>query len=118
MRGKSSGNRGGEAAVRKPVVFSDFDGTITRLDVTDEILEQFADPSWREVEEQWLRGNIGSRECFERQAALVSVTAKQLNALIDAIPLDPDFPAFYRTLKAWRLPFYIVSDSFDYVIRR
>ena len=118
MRRRSSGNGRGEAAARKPVVFSDFDGTITRLDVTDEILEKFADPSWRGVEEQWLRGDIGSRECFERQAALVSVTAKQLNALIDAIPLDPDFAEFYRTLKAWRVPFYILSDSFDYVIRR
>ena len=118
MRGKSSGNGRGEKAVRKPVVFSDFDGTITRLDVTDEILEKFADPSWHEVEELWLRGDIGSRECFERQAALVRVTAKQLNELIDAIPLDSDFPEFYRTLKTWGLPFYIVSDSFDYVIRR
>ncbi|HEX5413847.1 MAG TPA: MtnX-like HAD-IB family phosphatase [Terriglobia bacterium] len=118
MRGKSSGNGRGEAAVRKPVVFSDFDGTITRLDVTDEILENFAVPGWREVEAQWLRGEIGSRECFERQTALVRVTPKQLNALIDGIPLDADFPAFYRTLRTWRVPFYILSDSFDYVIRR
>jgi 2-hydroxy-3-keto-5-methylthiopentenyl-1-phosphate phosphatase len=118
LRGKSSGNGRAEKATRKPVVFSDFDGTITRLDVTDEILEKFADPSWREVEERWLRGDIGSRECFERQVALVRVTAKQLNALIDSIPIDPDFPEFYRTLKAWGMPFYIVSDSFDYVIRR
>jgi 2,3-diketo-5-methylthio-1-phosphopentane phosphatase len=118
LRGKSSGNGRGERAARKPVVFSDFDGTITRLDVTDEILEKFAEPGWREVEEQWLRGDIGSKECFERQAALVRVTAKQLNALIDSIPIDPDFPEFYRILKGWRLPFYIVSDSFDYVIRR
>lgn len=118
MRGKFSVNGRGGKAMKKPVVFSDFDGTITRLDVTDEILEKFADPSWREVEEQWLRGDIGSKECFERQAALVRATTKQLNALIDAIPLDPDFAEFYRALKAWRLPFYIVSDSFDYVIRR
>jgi 2-hydroxy-3-keto-5-methylthiopentenyl-1-phosphate phosphatase len=118
LRGKFSGNDQDGRSAWKPVVFSDFDGTITRLDVTDEILEQYADPSWREVEEQWLRGDIGSRECFERQAALVRVTVKQLNALIDAIPLDADFPEFFRTLKARQLPFYIVSDSFDYVIRR
>jgi 2-hydroxy-3-keto-5-methylthiopentenyl-1-phosphate phosphatase len=118
LRGKFSGNARGVKSLRKPAVFSDFDGTITRLDVTDEILEQYADPAWREVEAQWLRGDIGSRKCFERQVALVRVTAKQLNALIDAIPLDPDFPEFYRTLQARRLPFYIVSDSFDYVIRR
>jgi 2-hydroxy-3-keto-5-methylthiopentenyl-1-phosphate phosphatase len=118
LRGKLAGNARSEESARKPVVFSDFDGTITSLDVTDEILEQFADPSWREVEEQWLRGDIGSRECFERQAALVRVTVKQLNALIDAIPLDSGFPAFFRFVKARQLPFYIVSDSFDYVIRR
>jgi 2-hydroxy-3-keto-5-methylthiopentenyl-1-phosphate phosphatase len=118
LRDKFSANGRAGKAVSKPVVFSDFDGTITRLDVTDEILEQYADPSWREVEEQWLRGDIGSRECFERQAKLVKVTVKQLNALIDAIPLDPDFPEFYHMLKARQLPFYIVSDSFDHVIRR
>jgi 2-hydroxy-3-keto-5-methylthiopentenyl-1-phosphate phosphatase len=118
LRVKFSGNGRGEKFVRKPVVFSDFDGTITRLDVTDEILERYADPAWREVEKQWLRGDIGSRECFERQAALVRATVKQLNALVDLIPLDPDFPEFYRTLQTRRVPFYIVSDSFDYVIRR
>ena len=118
MRGKFAGDARSQILSRKPVVFSDFDGTITRLDATDVILEKYADPSWREVEEQWLRGDIGSRECFERQAALVRATAKQLNALIDAIPLDPGFPAFFRFLKDRQLPFYIVSDGFDYVIRR
>ncbi|MEJ2008720.1 MAG: MtnX-like HAD-IB family phosphatase [Acidobacteriota bacterium] len=118
MREKSGVASGSEARARKPVIFSDFDGTITRLDVTDVILEQYADPSWRDVEEQWLRGDIGSRECFERQAALVRATAKELDALIDAIPLDPDFLPFFRFVGDQRLPFYIVSDSFDYVIRR
>ena len=118
MRGIFSANARSEKLVEKPVVFSDFDGTITRLDVTDEILERYADPSWQDVEKQWLQGKIGSRECFEQQAALVRVTVQQLNALIDAIPLDPDFAEFFRLLKARQLPFYIVSDSFDYVIRR
>ncbi len=118
MSGKSGVNDRSDNRARKPVVFSDFDGTITRLDVTDVILEQYADPCWRDVEEEWLRGNIGSRECFERQAALVRISVKQLNALIDSIPLDPDFPGFFQFLKAQRLPFYILSDSFDYVIRR
>jgi len=118
LREKFAGDARSETLARKPAVFTDFDGTITRLDVTDVVLEQYADPSWREVEEQWLRGDIGSRECFERQAALVRASVQQLNALIDAIPLDPDFPAFFRFVKDRQLPFYIVSDSFDYVIRR
>jgi len=101
-----------------PVVFSDFDGTISLVDVTDVILERFADPSWRQVEEEWTRGSIGSEECLRRQMALVKATPNELNALIDAVPVDPDFPRFYRFAQKQQLPFYIVSDGFDYAIRR
>jgi 2-hydroxy-3-keto-5-methylthiopentenyl-1-phosphate phosphatase len=101
-----------------PIVFSDFDGTVSLVDVTDMILEQFAGPSWREVEKTWVRGEIGSEECLRQQMALVKATPKALDALIDAVPLDPDFSRFYLFTQEHRLPFYIVSDGFDYVIRR
>lgn len=118
LREKTEEVFGDGASAQKPIIFSDFDGTITQLDVTDVILERFADPSWHEIEGRWLKGGIGSRECIERQAALVRVTMEQLDALIDAIPLDPDFPEFFQFVRDQQLPFYIVSDSFDYVIRR
>ncbi len=100
------------------VVFCDFDGTITREDVTDQILTQLAHPSWREIELEWVRGAIGSRECMERQMALVETSPAELHALIDAIPLDPHFAAFYRFTQKRHMDFYVVSDGFDYVIRR
>jgi len=106
------------AASLKPVIFCDFDGTITQLDVTDEILAQLAHPSWREVEQEWACGSIGSRECLERQMALVEASAAELNGLIDAIPIDPHFSRFLRLVDVRRLPFYVLSDGFDYVIRR
>jgi 2-hydroxy-3-keto-5-methylthiopentenyl-1-phosphate phosphatase len=101
-----------------PIVFSDFDGTISLVDVTDEILTQFADPSWREVEEVWVRGEIGSQECLQRQMALVKAAAAEIDALIDAVPIDPGFADFYRFTLRHQLPFYILSDGFDYVISR
>lgn len=101
-----------------PVVFCDFDGTITTLDATDLILSELAPPSWREIEQQWVRGAIGSRECMERQFALVKASDAEVDALIDAVPVDPDFARFCRFLEARRIPFYVVSDSLDYVIRR
>lgn len=102
----------------KPVVFCDFDGTITQVDATDLILTELAHPSWREVEQEWVRGAIGSRECLERQMALVETSEQQLNALIDSLPLDPDFARFYGFVQSRGLPFYVVSDGFDYVIQR
>lgn len=103
---------------QRPAIFCDFDGTITRVDVTDEILAQLAHPSWREVEQEWTCGAIGSRECLERQMALVEASAKELNALIDAVAIDPDFASFWRFIEECKLPFYVLSDSFDYIIRR
>jgi len=102
----------------RPIVFCDFDGTVTQIDVTDEILTRLADPAWRDVEQEWVRGEIGSRECLERQMALVRASARELNALIDAIPVDPGFVDFCRFVEDRALPFYVVSDGFDYVIRR
>ena len=106
------------SAPSQPVVFCDFDGTITQVDVTDQILSQFAHPSWQEIEQEWVRGVIGSRECLERQLALVEASPEELNALIDAVPVDPGFLSFYRFLRKRAIPLYVVSDGFDYVIRR
>jgi 2-hydroxy-3-keto-5-methylthiopentenyl-1-phosphate phosphatase len=101
-----------------PVVFCDFDGTISHEDVTDLILEELADPSWRELEAAWVQGMIGSRECLEHQMALVRASSRDLNALIDAVPVDPGFASFYKFSESNDIPFYIVSDGFDYVVRR
>lgn len=101
-----------------PVVFSDFDGTITQVDVTDEILTRLADPAWHEIEDEWVKGRIGSRECLARQMALVEASQREFDALIDGIPIDPDFPAFVDFVQREAIPFYVVSDGFDYVIRR
>ena len=101
-----------------PVVFCDFDGTITQLDVTDQILTQLAHPSWREIEREWMLGLIGSRECLERQIALVDAPVEELHAVIDAVAIDREFKAFCKFARKKRLPLYILSDGFDYVIRR
>lgn len=101
-----------------PVIFSDFDGTISQIDVTDLLLTQLAHPSWREVEQEWSRGLIGSRECLERQLALVDTTTKELNALIDSVSIDPHFKKFCQFVRRRKLPFYVVSDGFDLIIRR
>jgi len=102
----------------KPIVISDFDGTITQADVTDLLLTELARPSWQEVEQEWARGSIGSRECLDRQMALVEASTTEFNAVVDSVPIDPGFRKFYQFISRNRLPFYVVSDGFDLVIRR
>ncbi len=109
---------GPEEVETGPIIFSDFDGTISLADVTDQILERLADPSWHDVEERWVRGEIGSRECLGEQMALVQTEVETLRELIDSVPLDPGFVDFYGLVQARQIPFYVLSDGFDYVIRR
>ena len=54
-------------------VICDFDGTVTPFDVTDAILERFARPAWKTIEDEWVRGAISARQCMERQIPLIEL---------------------------------------------
>jgi 2-hydroxy-3-keto-5-methylthiopentenyl-1-phosphate phosphatase len=91
----------------------DFDGTVTLGDVTQLVLERFADLKWLEVEAEWVAGRIGSRECLARQAALLSASPGEIDALLDAVEIDPVFPRFVQEAHALGATTKIVSDGFD-----
>ena len=101
-----------------PIVFLDFDGTITRRDVTDAILEAYAHPDWLRIEEEWTTGRIGSRDCLIAQMALVRATKPDIDSLLDEIEIDKGIVALLEICAAHAAPVHIVSDGFDYCIRR
>ena len=70
-----------ELQTPKAMLFLDFDGTITRRDAVDAILEAYADPKWLTLEAEWRAGRMGSRDCLQAQMALVRATRKQLDSL-------------------------------------
>jgi 2-hydroxy-3-keto-5-methylthiopentenyl-1-phosphate phosphatase len=98
--------------------FLDFDGTISSGDVVDLVLERFADPSWKEIEEEWARGKIGSRECLSRQMALVRATPDELRETVSHIGLDPHFLDFVKKADDYGVALTIVSDGFDLLIEQ
>ena len=99
-------------------IVCDFDGTITRTDVIDSILKRFADPSWEAIENEWLAGDIGSRECLSRQLALVKATPNELLGFFDSIEIDPDFPDFVDHTIGLGASFEVVSDGIEQGIAR
>src|SRR5207237_3167535 len=96
----------------RAVVFLDFDGTITLRDATDAILESFADHAWLRIEDAWLSGQIGSRECLAAQMALVTATRDQVDRLLDVIGVDAGFGALLDACATRAVPVHIVSDGF------
>jgi 2,3-diketo-5-methylthio-1-phosphopentane phosphatase len=97
---------------RGVIFLVDFDGTITRGDTVDSLLEKFADPRWKRVEADWLAGRIGSRECLAEQLALVTISAEEMHAFLEGIEIDPSFAEFHAAASRIGIV-AIVSDGID-----
>jgi len=100
------------------IILFDFDGTITKRDTTDAVLEAFAAPPWQEIEEEWVTGRIGSRECMSRQLALVNASENELNDLLDGLEIDEHFLGLLDYCASNNIAAHIISDGFDYFIKR
>lgn len=96
----------------------DFDGTIAEIDVTDAVLSKFASAEWQAVEELWLNGAIGSRECLARQIELVDANLATVFSFIDRIAIDRHFDRFVRFIGDSKLAGAVISDGFAPFIRR
>lgn len=99
-------------------VLCDFDGTITRQDSTDVILEALADPEWRVLQDDWESGRLSARDCMQRQVALIGGSRADLDAALDRVEVDPTFADFAAWCETLSVPLTIASDGVDYFITR
>jgi 2-hydroxy-3-keto-5-methylthiopentenyl-1-phosphate phosphatase len=97
-------------------ILCDFDGTIARVDTVDLLLERLADPSWRLLEQQWIRGEISSRECMAGQIPLLRGGWPAVAEILAEVELAPTFSAFAAWCREARVPLRVVSDGLDRVI--
>jgi len=94
------------------VVLSDFDGTITKRDVAELLLEEFTGDAWLEIERR--HAQLGTRETLRREFDLVRATREQVLAAAERLAeLDPTFPPFLRYCRQNGIAVEIVSEGFD-----
>jgi 2,3-diketo-5-methylthio-1-phosphopentane phosphatase len=97
----------------------DFDGTLTTSDVVDSVIREYgADGKWRQIEEAWQAGRIGSRACLAGQFELVQADEDRLLAFVAGISLDPGAASLLALLRRHRVRATIVSDGIDWFIER
>jgi 2-hydroxy-3-keto-5-methylthiopentenyl-1-phosphate phosphatase len=95
----------------------DFDGTISKADVLDDLLKEYAiDDSWKAVEDQWQQGLIGSKECLERQLAVVRISDAELERFLDRIAFDDGIFPLLRLANRLAVPVTVLSDGIDLFI--
>ncbi len=103
---------------RKRAVLTDFDGTITRTDVAEAILDEFAPETWREIEDLYRDRKIGTRESMARQFALVRAREEDLLRFVDRTALiDETFRDFVAFCKSRGIVLEIVSEGLDFYVR-
>lgn len=98
-------------------VFLDWDGAVAAADTGGHLLERLGRPGWREVDEAWRRGEIGSRERLVRQWALLPADEATLRAVAAEVPLDPGLEALARDLRAAGAEVTVVSDGWGFHLR-
>src|SRR5437879_13590534 len=96
----------------KRAVLSDFDGTITRVDVAEAILDEFAPSQWREIEELYRARKIGTRESMARQFALVRAGREELLQFVARTAgIDDRIPEVAKLCQAQGLILETASES-------
>lgn len=103
--------------MHKIQVFCDFDGTITTRDTVDVLLTELADPQWEVIEEEWVQGKIGSRECMSQQIPLIRGGWNRVREILDTLEITEGFSAFVEWCRARAIPVAVVSDGLDRVIQ-
>ena len=98
-------------------VFFDFDNTMTITDVLDDIINDFSiNEDWKVLQELWIKGEIGTKECLEGQMRGVRATKKQLSRYLAGVELDHSAYKILSFLSKEGIPPVILSDNFTPII--
>jgi 2-hydroxy-3-keto-5-methylthiopentenyl-1-phosphate phosphatase len=106
---------GSPIPVRAVVV--DFDGTICPHDISEEILRAFGSAEWWDIDVEFQSGEIGSRECLVRQAALLRGRQEEMLELaLERYPLEPSFAPFVAWARESGIEVSVASDGLGFYV--
>lgn len=102
---------------RKILILTDFDGTITTVDLGSQFIFKFVTESLDDIERDFAKGKIGSRIAYEKIAArLKGSRGNMLEHVLAIEKLDPYFLEFCSLCREKNIDVKIVSDGFDFYI--
>jgi 2-hydroxy-3-keto-5-methylthiopentenyl-1-phosphate phosphatase len=101
-------------------IFVDFDGTITKKDVGEEVFRHFGPAEdVNRIIKDLLEDKISARQTWISLCNSVKEIDKSaLENFIDQIEIDSSFPAFEKYCRENEFQLYVLSDGFDFYINR
>jgi 2-hydroxy-3-keto-5-methylthiopentenyl-1-phosphate phosphatase len=102
----------------KPIIFCDFDGTITNSDNIIAIMKKFAPPGWEELKDGVLQQKISISKGVGQMFSLLDSRLKEdiIQYVKDTAGIRPGFKEFVEFTKQVNIPLYIVSGGMDFFI--
>lgn len=106
--------------LEKLKIFIDFDGTITKADVGEEIFREFGNTEKaNQIVADLLTDKITARRCWELLFDTIEkIDAKKLDAFLNTMEIDPTFHKMNEYCIKNRIEMFVLSDGFDYYINR
>jgi len=101
-------------------IFLDFDGTITKNDVGEEIFIKILKADiLKKIVDDLLTDKISSRECWESLCESASVADKyEFDNIILSQEIDPTLNRFVEYCETNGFDLFVLSDGFDYYIEK
>jgi 2-hydroxy-3-keto-5-methylthiopentenyl-1-phosphate phosphatase len=104
--------------VSNPVIFCDFDGTVTEKDNIIAIMNRFAPEGWEELKEGVLNRSISIKEGVGKMFSLLPVSLKEeiIEFALENASIRPGFQEFLDFTREEGIPVYIVSGGIDFFL--
>lgn len=104
--------------MKQPVIFCDFDGTITTNDNIIAIMKHFDPPGWEPIKDAILAQTISIREGVQKMFSLLPSSKKDevLAYVLEQAEIREGFEEFVAYTKQNNIPLYIVSGGIDFFV--
>ncbi|MFY4776799.1 2-hydroxy-3-keto-5-methylthiopentenyl-1-phosphate phosphatase [Metabacillus sp. RGM 3146] len=103
----------------KPVLFCDFDGTITENDNIIQIMKHFQPTGWENIKNTVLSREVSVREGVGKIFSLLSSSEKNsiIEFVLSTASIREGFKEFVHYAKENGFPLYIVSGGIDFFVK-
>ncbi len=101
-------------------IFVDFDGTITKKDVGENMFLTFGDPDKaREIVQRWISEEINSKETWIQLCETIpSLDMQKFDEFINSMEVDETFLDFVNYCNENGHEIFVLSDGLDYYINK
>ena len=106
-------NSNSNSPAQKLKIFTDFDGTITKIDSLNMVLDEFAISDWHSIENRVTAHELSEKEALQAEFDLVKIPLqKAIDFLVKNAAIDSTFRPFVKWCKSNKIELIVLSGGF------